>query len=185
MRLVKGIWIEPPQRAFGDPDVVRGNYLRLLEELLSAGGFAAIASHDEWIHWRSLELIDRLDVAADRYEFQMLLGCASSSVTHSWQTAIPCASTCPTAATGTSTRCGASRRTRSSHSTWPQTSSTGRAGAWGYERGQVRRPYCRGDGCRARHRTGLRAAAGERGRGRGRGRHRPGDRGRDGSPDRR
>jgi proline dehydrogenase len=74
VRLVKGIWVEPPQLVFGDPDVVRGNYMRLLEQLLSAGGFAAIASHDEWIHWRSLELIEQLDVAADRYEFQMLLG---------------------------------------------------------------------------------------------------------------
>src|SRR3954468_6159193 len=64
VRLVKGIWVEPPQLVFGDPDVVRGNYMRLLEQLLSAGGFAAIASHDEWIHWRSLELIEQLDVAA-------------------------------------------------------------------------------------------------------------------------
>jgi proline dehydrogenase len=74
VRLVKGIWIERPELVYGDYDVVRGNYLRLLEELLAAGGFAAIASHDEWIHWRALELIDRLGVASDRYEFQMLLG---------------------------------------------------------------------------------------------------------------
>ena len=74
VRLVKGIWIEPPQLVYGDHDVVRGNYLRLLEELLPAGGFAAIASHDEWIHWRALALVDRLGIAPDRYEFQMLLG---------------------------------------------------------------------------------------------------------------
>jgi proline dehydrogenase len=74
VRLVKGIWIEPPELIYADYDVVRGNYLKLLEELLAAGGFAAIASHDEWIHWRALELVDRLGIASDRYEFQMLLG---------------------------------------------------------------------------------------------------------------
>jgi proline dehydrogenase len=74
VRLVKGIWIEPISVAYTDYETIRGNYARLLDELLGSGGFVAIASHDEWIHWRALELIDRRGLKPDAYEFQMLLG---------------------------------------------------------------------------------------------------------------
>ena len=74
VRLVKGIWQEPAAVAYTDYETIRGNYARLLEELLGGGAFVAIASHDEWIHWRALELIDREGLARDAYEFQMLLG---------------------------------------------------------------------------------------------------------------
>jgi proline dehydrogenase len=74
VRLVKGIWIEPASVAYTDYETIRANYARLLDELLGEGAFVAIASHDEWIHWRALELIDRHGLAPDAYEFQMLLG---------------------------------------------------------------------------------------------------------------
>jgi proline dehydrogenase len=74
VRLVKGIWVEPAAIAYADHDTVRANYARLLDELLGGGAFVAIASHDEWLHWRALELIDRHGVGRDAYEFQMLLG---------------------------------------------------------------------------------------------------------------
>ena len=74
VRLVKGIWIEPATVAYADYETIRANYVRLLEELLGSGAFVAIASHDEWIHWRALESIDRHGLDQDAYEFQMLLG---------------------------------------------------------------------------------------------------------------
>ncbi len=74
VRLVKGIWVEPASIVYADYDTVRANYVRLLDELLAGGAFVAIASHDEWLHWRALELIDRHGVGRDAYEFQMLLG---------------------------------------------------------------------------------------------------------------
>jgi proline dehydrogenase len=74
VRLVKGIWIEPATVAYTDYDTIRANYARLLDELWAGGSFVAIASHDEWLHWRALELIDRHGAGRDRYEFQMLLG---------------------------------------------------------------------------------------------------------------
>jgi proline dehydrogenase len=74
VRLVKGIWIEPATAAYTDHDTIRANYARLLDELWGGGSFVAVASHDEWLHWRALELIDRHGIGRDRYEFQMLLG---------------------------------------------------------------------------------------------------------------
>jgi proline dehydrogenase len=74
VRLVKGIWIEPASVAYTDYDTIRANYARLLDELCGSGSFVAIASHDEWLHWRALELIDRHGLGRERYEFQMLLG---------------------------------------------------------------------------------------------------------------
>ena len=74
VRLVKGIWIEPASVVYTDYETIRGNYARLLDELLGSGAFVAIASHDEWVHWRALELIDRRGLKRDAYEFQMLLG---------------------------------------------------------------------------------------------------------------
>lgn len=74
VRLVKGIWVEPATVAYTDHDTIRANYARLLDELWGSGSFVAIASHDEWLHWRALDLIDRHGLAPDAYEFQMLLG---------------------------------------------------------------------------------------------------------------
>jgi proline dehydrogenase len=74
VRLVKGIWIEPPAVAYSDYDTIRGSYVRLLDELLAGGAFVAVASHDEWIHWQALDAIDRHGRGVDGYEFQMLLG---------------------------------------------------------------------------------------------------------------
>jgi proline dehydrogenase len=74
VRLVKGIWIEPAVVAYSDYDAIRESYVGLLDELLGGGAFVAIASHDEWIPWQALDLIDRHERGADAYEFQMLLG---------------------------------------------------------------------------------------------------------------
>lgn len=74
VRLVKGIWVEPASLVYSDHETIRMSYLRLLDELLEAGAFVAIASHDEWIHWNALDIVERRSSSPDAYEFQMLLG---------------------------------------------------------------------------------------------------------------
>lgn len=73
-RLCKGIYDEPREVAYKDFDVVRENYVLLMEEYLRSGVYLGIATHDEYLVWHALRLIHRLDVPGDRYEFQMLLG---------------------------------------------------------------------------------------------------------------
>ncbi len=73
-RLCKGIYDEPRELAYKDFDVVRANYIMLLEEYLKSGVYVGIATHDEYLVWHALRLLRELDVPKDRYEFQMLLG---------------------------------------------------------------------------------------------------------------
>ena len=73
-RLCKGIYDEPREVAYKDYDVVRENYILLMEEYLKSGVYVGIATHDEYLVWHALRLIHHFDVPDDRYEFQMLLG---------------------------------------------------------------------------------------------------------------
>ena len=74
VRVVKGIWVEHPDVAYGDFDIIRGNYVRLLGALLAGGCYVEIATHDEWLVAEALELLRRHGRRPDSYEFQMLLG---------------------------------------------------------------------------------------------------------------
>ncbi len=74
VRLCKGIYNEPRHLAYKDFDLVRANYLLLLEQLLRGGCYVGIATHDEYLVWHALGLLHELDRPRDSYEFQMLLG---------------------------------------------------------------------------------------------------------------
>ncbi len=74
VRLCKGIYIEPREVAWLDREVVRKNYVLLLQELLAGGCYVGIATHDEWLVWEAFRIIDELGLGPDRYEFQMLHG---------------------------------------------------------------------------------------------------------------
>lgn len=74
VRVCKGIYREPEAIAFRDREVIRRNFIALLEVLLVAGSFVGIATHDPWVIREARELIKRLGVSRERYEFQMLLG---------------------------------------------------------------------------------------------------------------
>ncbi len=74
IRLCKGIYIEPRATAWKGYETVRLNFLAALEKLFERGAYVAIATHDEYLICGAVALIDRLDLARDRYEFQMLLG---------------------------------------------------------------------------------------------------------------
>ena len=53
---------------------MRANFVAALEKLLRQGVYVGIATHDEYLVCRAVDLLDRLAVPRERYEFQMLLG---------------------------------------------------------------------------------------------------------------
>lgn len=74
VRVCKGIYIEPHEIAYQDKELVRSNFTYLLEELLGAGCYVGIATHDERMVWEGFRIVDRLGLDTSQYEFQMLLG---------------------------------------------------------------------------------------------------------------
>jgi proline dehydrogenase len=74
VRLCKGIYIEPSTVAFADYEAVRANFVRCLTELLDAGSYVGIATHDEWLIGEGLRLVSAHGLERDGYELQMLLG---------------------------------------------------------------------------------------------------------------
>jgi proline dehydrogenase len=74
VRLCKGVYLEPREIAYTDPRLIQQNYTLLLNELLSAGCYVGIATHDEILIWEACRIIDRLKLKPHQYEFQMLHG---------------------------------------------------------------------------------------------------------------
>jgi proline dehydrogenase len=74
IRICKGIYREPRAIAWKDFDTVRANFVYATEKLLAGGAYVGIATHDAYLVWAGMSLVDRLGLAPDRYEFQMLLG---------------------------------------------------------------------------------------------------------------
>jgi proline dehydrogenase len=74
VRLVKGIYIEPPELAYTEGALVNRNFIALLRELVEMGCRVAVASHDEALVGEARRLADQRRLGPDRYEFQLLLG---------------------------------------------------------------------------------------------------------------
>jgi proline dehydrogenase len=74
VRLVKGIYIEPPELAYTERALVNRNFMALLRELVDLGCRVAVASHDEALVAEARRLADQRRLGPDRYEFQLLLG---------------------------------------------------------------------------------------------------------------
>lgn len=79
VRLCKGAYKEPADRAFPDKADVDANFVRLTELFLSpeaqaAGAYLAIGTHDERMISAARAYIRAHDVPYDRFEFQMLYG---------------------------------------------------------------------------------------------------------------
>jgi proline dehydrogenase len=74
IRLCKGIYVEPPELAYEDYEVVRASFVRGLEALLDAGCYVGIATHDEWLLSEGRRLVREHSLGREQYEFQMLLG---------------------------------------------------------------------------------------------------------------
>jgi proline dehydrogenase len=74
LRLVKGAYLEPPDVAYPKKADVDAAYIRLLETMLRAGGYTAIATHDESIIEHAIRFAEEHAVPRDIFEFQMLYG---------------------------------------------------------------------------------------------------------------
>jgi proline dehydrogenase len=74
VRLVKGIYVEPPDIAFRDYEAVRASFLKALDALLEAQAYVAVATHDDYLIEESLKRIAKRRLDRREYEFQMLLG---------------------------------------------------------------------------------------------------------------
>ena len=74
VRVCKGIYVEPPEIAYQDPDTIRENFVDCVEALLDNGSYVAVATHDEWIVEEAKRLIRAHRLGREQYEFQMLLG---------------------------------------------------------------------------------------------------------------
>jgi len=78
VRLCKGAYKEPPDRAFPDKADVDANFVRLTELFLAegagAGAYLAIATHDEKMIAAAKAFVRTHQIPYDRFEFQMLYG---------------------------------------------------------------------------------------------------------------
>lgn len=74
IRICKGIYREPREIAWKQFETVRANFVSAVEKLLAANAYVGIATHDPYLVWAGMEIVDRLGLEPDQYEFQMLLG---------------------------------------------------------------------------------------------------------------
>jgi proline dehydrogenase len=74
VRLVKGIYIEPPEIAYTERALINRNFLALLRELVDLGCRVAVATHDDALVGEARRLADQRSLTPDMYEFQLLLG---------------------------------------------------------------------------------------------------------------
>jgi proline dehydrogenase len=74
IRICKGIYREPRAIAWKEFETVRANYVHATDKLLRGGAYVGIATHDAYLVWAGMSLVDRLGLDSDRYEFQMLYG---------------------------------------------------------------------------------------------------------------
>jgi proline dehydrogenase len=74
LRLVKGAYLEPPDLAYPEKADVDAAYGRLLERMLDAIPFTAIATHDERLIERAISFAAARVVPRERFQFQLLYG---------------------------------------------------------------------------------------------------------------
>jgi proline dehydrogenase len=79
IRLCKGIYIEPEEIAFTEPDDIRDSFSELLDQMFDGGAVrVGIATHDPELVARAEQSVVRVGASKERYEFQMLLGVAGA-----------------------------------------------------------------------------------------------------------
>ncbi|HEU5432858.1 MAG TPA: proline dehydrogenase family protein [Thermomicrobiales bacterium] len=74
VRLVKGAYAEPASIAYQRPRDIDAAFVRLMERLLDAGPYPAIATHDPALLLAAKGYATRMGIGRDRFEFQMLYG---------------------------------------------------------------------------------------------------------------
>ncbi len=73
-RFVKGAYKEPKEVAFPHKSDVDKNLIKIIEMHLAAGGYTAIASHDENIIEAVIKYTEDNNIPSNQFEFQMLYG---------------------------------------------------------------------------------------------------------------
>ena len=73
-RICKGIYVEPASIAYKDKQLIRDNFLKMLESMFKNGNYVGIATHDEYLINNAYRMIKELNIPNDKFEFQMLLG---------------------------------------------------------------------------------------------------------------
>ena len=74
VRMVKGIYLEPPAIAHVDPEPIREAYVACTQKLLDRGAYVSLATHDDGLAARLFALLAELGLGRDRYEMQVLMG---------------------------------------------------------------------------------------------------------------
>lgn len=74
IRLCKGAYKEPVDKAFQKMPLIIENYKKIIQKLLLQGKRVCIASHDDEIINFCIEFIQKNGIPKERYEFQMLYG---------------------------------------------------------------------------------------------------------------
>jgi len=74
VRLCKGAYKEPPDRAYTKKREVCASFDRLAERLLLGGDYPAIATHDDGRIRHALSFAQRRSIGKERFELQMLYG---------------------------------------------------------------------------------------------------------------
>ena len=74
IRLCKGAYKESEEVAFPNKADVDGNYIRLMQLLLSSGFYHAIATHDPRMIAATIRFAAAKQISKDDFEFQMLYG---------------------------------------------------------------------------------------------------------------
>ena len=74
LRFVKGAYLEPPSVAYPAKSDVDTAYERLIERSLTAGGFTAVATHDQALIAHAIGFAEDNDIPTSRFQFQMLYG---------------------------------------------------------------------------------------------------------------
>ncbi|UHA72758.1 proline dehydrogenase family protein [Paenibacillus sp. 481] len=73
-RLVKGAYKESPMVAFPDKVDVDNNFIRIIEQHLLQGNYAAVATHDDRIIEHVKRFAQQRGIPNSQFEFQMLYG---------------------------------------------------------------------------------------------------------------
>jgi len=74
VRLCKGIYLEPPEISLKGKNLVRQNYLKCLEYMLTHNFKIGVATHDDFLLEGAIELLKKYHMDKQRFEFQMLYG---------------------------------------------------------------------------------------------------------------
>jgi len=74
VRLVKGIYVEPPEVAYTERALINRNFVALMNDLVGRGWRLAVASHDESLVGEARRLVDQRGLTGRQFEFQLLLG---------------------------------------------------------------------------------------------------------------